>query len=280
MEWEIDPSNSSGTVFSHMKIIRYSDPSGQIHSGIEQADGRVTRLDGDVFGPRKDTGETAEVARLLAPVVPTQILCIGLNYGHHANESGMAVPERPILFVKGINTLQDPGEPILIPTHLRSDEVDYECELAVVIGKPCKNVSRDEALDYVLGYTCANDVSERVIQKEEMDQGCLLIGKGFDTFCPLGPVIATGLDPSDLKLEARLNGETRQSSSTSDLLFTVPQLVSYLSQAISLQPGDVIITGTPSGVGEIAPGDVMEIALEGVGVLRNSVVAETRTDAR
>lgn len=156
----------------------------------------------------------------------------------------------------------------------------YEAELAVVIGKHARRVAPEDAAGVILGYTCANDISERVIQKEEMDQGCLLIGKGFDTFCPVGPVITTGLDPSDLRLEARLNGETRQSSSTSDLLFSVPQLVSYISQAISLRPGDVIITGTPSGVGEIASGDVMEIELEGVGVLRNPVIDESEVGTR
>jgi 2-keto-4-pentenoate hydratase/2-oxohepta-3-ene-1,7-dioic acid hydratase in catechol pathway len=143
-----------------------------------------------------------------------------------------------------------------------------------VIGRTARRVPEDRAREVILGYTCANDISERVIQKEEMDQGCLLIGKGYDTFCPLGPVIATDLDPGALRLESRLNGETRQSSSTSDLLFSVETLVSYLSRAITLRPGDVIITGTPSGVGEIAPGDRMEIELEGVGVLANPVVAE------
>ena len=144
----------------------------------------------------------------------------------------------------------------------------------MVIGRRCRRLAADEVDSAILGLTCANDISERVIQKEEMDQGCLLVGKGFDTFCPIGPVIATGLDPSDLKLEARLNGKTVQSIRTSDLLFPARELVRYLSQAITLEPGDVIITGTPSGVGEIAPGELMEIELEGVGVLANPVVAE------
>jgi 2-keto-4-pentenoate hydratase/2-oxohepta-3-ene-1,7-dioic acid hydratase in catechol pathway len=202
------------------------------------------------------------------------VLCIGLNYLRHAAESGIAAPDYPVLFMKMPSSVQRPGGPIVLPRALRSDEVDYECELAVVIGRRCRNVPREEALDYVLGYTCGNDVSERTIQLPEMKMGAMLIGKGFDTFCPIGPVIATGLDPSDLRIRTRLNGETRQDDRTSDLLFSVPKLVSYISDAMTLQPGDCILTGTPSGVGPIAPGDMVEIDIEGVGVLRNPVVAE------
>jgi 2-keto-4-pentenoate hydratase/2-oxohepta-3-ene-1,7-dioic acid hydratase in catechol pathway len=152
--------------------------------------------------------------------------------------------------------------------------VHFEAELAVVIGRGGRRIAPERALDHVLGYTCANDVSERVIQRAEMDQGALLVGKGFDTFCPLGPVIAVGIDPSDLALGACVNGVERQRSSTSDLLFDVPRLVSYLSEAITLRPGDVIITGTPSGVGPIVPGDTVDIWVEGIGTLTNTVVAE------
>jgi 2-keto-4-pentenoate hydratase/2-oxohepta-3-ene-1,7-dioic acid hydratase in catechol pathway len=165
-----------------------------------------------------------------------------------------------------------PGAPIVYPREGR--EVHYEAELAVVIGRRARRVPRERALDVVLGYTCANDVSERVIQRAEMDMGALVVGKGFDSFQPLGPWIATGLDPSDLRVQARLNGKTRQDSRTSDLLFDVPALIAYLSAAITLEPGDVIITGTPAGVGAMRPGDVVEIEVEGIGVLRNPVVAE------
>ena len=159
------------------------------------------------------------------------------------------------------------GDDIVYPK--KGQVVHYETELAVVMGKPARHVSEERALDYVLGYTCGNDVSERVIQAAEMATGVLLVSKGFDTFCPLGPVIATGLDPSNLALGTRLNGVQRQDASTSDLLFSVPELIAYITEAITLLPGDVIMTGTPSGVGPMAPGDTVEVEVEGVGILRN-----------
>ena len=166
-----------------------------------------------------------------------------------------------------------PEEPIIYPT--QGEEVHYECELAVVIGKPARRVPKSQALDYVLGYTCGNDVSERTIQFAEMKTGCMLIGKGFDTFCPLGPCITTDLDPTNLDLSTRLNGEIRQDANTSDLIFPVADLVAYISEAFTLLPGDVIMTGTPEGIGPMSPGDTVEIEVEGVGTLRNSVVSET-----
>jgi 2-keto-4-pentenoate hydratase/2-oxohepta-3-ene-1,7-dioic acid hydratase in catechol pathway len=254
-------------------IARY-EIDGTLHHGLLE-DGQLRRMEGSIFDGLTPTGHVDDLssARLLSPLAAPRIFGVGANYVAHIAEMNMATPTRPMLFMKPTTTVAGPGDPVILP--LEGGVVHYEAELAVVIGKPARRVAPEDAEGVILGYTCANDISERVIQKEEMDQGCLLIGKGFDTFCPLGPVIATGLDSSDLRLEARLNGEKRQSSITSDLLFSVPQLVSYLSQAISLQPGDVIITGTPSGVGQIAPGDVMEIELEGVGVLRNPVIAET-----
>ena len=160
----------------------------------------------------------------------------------------------------------------MYPQHAR--KWTYEGELAVIIGRRTRRVPEDRALECVLGYTCANDVSERVVQLAEMKMGCLLVGKSFDTFCPLGPVIATGLEPAALDLTTRLNGQVRQRIDTSDLLFSVARLVSYLSQAMTLWPGDVILTGTPSGVGPIQPGDVVEVEISGIGVLRNPVVTE------
>lgn len=262
-----------------MTMIARYEINGTIQHGALEDD-ILRRMDGSIADGLTPTGHVDDLAhaRLLAPLAAPRIFGVGANYVAHIAEMGMVTPSRPMLFMKPTTTVVGPDDPVILP--LEAGVVHYEAELAVVIGKPARRVAPEDAENVILGYTCANDVSERVIQKEEMDQGCLLIGKGFDTFCPLGPVIATGLDPSDLRLEARLNGETRQSSSTSDLLFSVPHLVSYLSQAISLQPGDVIITGTPSGVGEIAPGDVMEIDIEGVGVLRSPVVAENRADAR
>lgn len=260
------------------KIARYEIDGSVRYGHLEE--GALRRMDGGLFGGMTPTGDIDELSkvRLLSPLAAPRVFGVGANYVPHIAEMNMATPSRPMLFMKPTTAVAGPDDPVILP--LEGGVVHYEAELAVVIGKPARRVTPDDAASVILGYTCANDISERVIQKEEMDQGCLLIGKGFDTFCPLGPVIATGLDPSNLRLEARLNGETRQSSSTSDLLFSVPQLVSYLSQAISLQPGDVIITGTPSGVGEIAPGDVMEIELEGVGVLRNPVIAESEAATR
>jgi 2-keto-4-pentenoate hydratase/2-oxohepta-3-ene-1,7-dioic acid hydratase in catechol pathway len=267
-----------------MKIIRYLDRAGLIHFGSEQPDGSALRIDGDVYGEYRVTADRAQVAKLLAPVTPAQILCIGLNYRQHAAETGAKVPERPILFVKGINTLQNPGDPILIPQHLRSDEVDYECELAVVIGKPCKNVSRARALDYVLGYTCCNDVSARDHQIK-LGGGQWCRGKFFDTFAPLGPRLVTRDEipnPNALRISTLLNGDRVQDSSTSDMIFDVPALIEYLSGSTTLVPGTVILTGTPQGVGMAAkpsprwlrPGDSVTIEIETIGALTNPVALE------
>lgn len=254
------------------RIVRY-ESGGAVHYG--HMDGEtIQRMNGTPFEglTQSGTSDQVDTVRVLAPIEAPRIFGVGANYIAHIAEMGMETPTRPMLFMKPSTSVVGPGDPVVLP--LEGGVTHYEAELAVVIGKTARRIAAEDADDVILGYTCANDISERVIQKEEMDQGCLLIGKGYDSFCPLGPVIATGLDPSDLLLKARLNGETRQSSRTSDLLFSVPELVSYLSRAITLQPGDVIITGTPSGVGEIAPGDVMDIELEGVGVLTNPVVSE------
>jgi len=266
-----------------MKIIRYTDSALQIHCGALNPDGTACRIAGDIFGEFTVTSETADVKKLLAPIVPTSILCIGLNYRQHAAETGATVPEYPVLFTKGINTLQNPGDPICIPTYLRSDEVDYECELAVVIGKPCKNVSREQALDYVLGYTCADDVSARDWQiKKGGGQWCR--GKTFDTFSPLGPCLVTADeigDPNRLRIRTLLNGEMMQDSNTSDMIFDVPRLIEFLSGSNTLLPGTVILTGTPQGVGMaqkpprwLKEGDVASIEIEKIGTLTNPVVAE------
>jgi 2-keto-4-pentenoate hydratase/2-oxohepta-3-ene-1,7-dioic acid hydratase in catechol pathway len=267
-----------------MKIIRYLDSAGHTHYGSEQPDGSALRIDGDVFGAHRVTAERADVVKRLAPIVPTQILCIGLNYRRHAEETKAKLPERPILFVKGVNTLQHPGDPILIPQHLRSDEVDYECELAVVIGRACKNVSRARALDYVLGYTCANDVSARDHQIR-LGGGQWCRGKFFDTFAPLGPRLVTPDElpqPNALKIATILNGERVQDWTTSDMIFDVPALIEYLSGSTTLVPGTVILTGTPHGVGMAAkpqprwlkPGDSVSIEIEAIGTLTNPVQLE------
>ncbi len=267
-----------------MYLLRYLDSKGLVQYGAELPGGCLRRVEGDIFGDFAVTDAPADVAQLLAPVAPTQILCIGLNYKKHAEETGAKLPERPVLFVKGVNTLQHPGCPILLPRHLRSDEVDYECELAVVIGKPCKNVAPEQALDYVLGYTCANDVSARDHQIR-LGGGQWCRGKFFDTFAPLGPRLATPAaipNPQALRIRTELNGVTVQDSNTSDMAFDVRHIISYLSGSTTLLPGTVILTGTPSGVGMatkpeprwLRTGDVVTIEIEGIGRLTNPVAEE------
>ncbi|MBU3666744.1 MAG: fumarylacetoacetate hydrolase family protein [Chthoniobacterales bacterium] len=266
-----------------MHIIRYLDPQGAVHFGSQKPDGSAVRCTGDLYAGLRETGDQADVAKLLAPLVPTQILCIGLNYRHHAAESGMQAPERPVLFTKGINTLQNPGDPIEIPVTAASHEVDYECELAVVIGKPCKNAEASDALSYVLGYTCGNDVSARDWQlKWGGGQWCR--GKTFDTFSPLGPCLVTTdniPNPQRLAIRTILNGETVQDWNTNDMIFSVAQIIEFLSASNTLPPGTVILTGTPHGVGMAAkpprwlkPGDSVTIEIEGIGKLTNPVQLE------
>ena len=256
-----------------MKIARY-ETKGWSGWGIQEG-GVLHRLAHSPFEgiERSGASDDLENCRLLAPVGPSpRIFGVGLNYVAHIAESGAATPKIPLLFMKPSNAVAGPGDPIVYPRE--GSNVHFEAELAAVIGKGGRRIPADRALSHVLGYACANDVSERVIQKSEMDQGALLVGKGYDTFCPLGPVIATDVDPADIRIGARVNGEQRQESSTSDLLFSVAELVAYLSTAITLMPGDVIITGTPSGVGPVVPGDHVEIFADGIGVLANKVVSE------
>ena len=206
--------------------------------------------------------------RLLAPTVPSKAVCIGVNYRAHAQEMGHELPQDPVMFLKPPTALLDPEGFIIYPpdSHL----VHHEGELAVVIGKRAKSVPVDEALNYVFGYTCANDVTARDLQQKD---GQWTRGKGFDTFMPLGPVVVSGLDPTDLAITCRVNGEVRQSSRTSYLIHNVAELVSFASRVMTLLPGDVLLTGTPAGVGPLVPGDVVEVEIEGIGVLRNRVAA-------
>ena len=256
-----------------MKILRYQ-ADGEARYGVLEEDESIRRIVGspfEAFDVGDKIGRLADV-RVLAPVEPSKVIGVGLNYVSHIREMGLSQPQFPMLFMKPHTAVINPGDQIVYPS--QGKQVEYEAELTVVIGKHAKRVSEEDALDYVLGYTCGNDVSERVIQKAEMGMGALLVGKGFDTFCPLGPVIATGLDPTNLDIFTHLNGKTVQKGNTSDLLFSVARLVSYISAAILLVPGDVILTGTPAGVGPISPGDVVETEVSGVGVLRNTVVKE------
>jgi len=230
------------------------------------------------------TDKKVEVHKLLAPLVPTEIICVGLNYQKHAAESKLPIPQYPVVFYKNLNAVQNPGDNIVIPkVALDPPEVDYECELAVVIGKAAKNVSAAKALDYVLGYTCANDVSARLWQLQRGGSQWSF-SKGFDTFCPLGPVLVSPSvipDPNKLKISTVLNGEVVQDSNTSDMIFNVPKIIEFLSQSTTLLPGTVIITGTPEGVGMarkppkwLKHGDVVTIEIEKIGKLTNPVVNE------
>ena len=266
-----------------MKLIRFQDGSGKVHHGVQHSGGKVTRVEGCILGDFKDTGETATVAKLLAPIVPRDIICIGLNYRKHAAEGGQAIPEFPVVFMKNSGTLQNPGDPIVLPTKLKSDAVDYECELAVVIGKECYNVKKENALDYVLGYTAANDVSARDWQmKYGGPPWCR--GKTFATFCPLGPVLVTADEipnPNTLGIRTVLNGQTMQDWNTNDMIFDVPTLIEFLSGSTKLAPGTVILTGTPHGVGAarkppvfLKDGDSVTIEIDGIGQLTNPVVDE------
>jgi 2-keto-4-pentenoate hydratase/2-oxohepta-3-ene-1,7-dioic acid hydratase in catechol pathway len=266
-----------------MRVIRYLAQDGTVRFAAEKTGGTHVDIHGDLFGQFELTNHVSQVAKILAPVAPPVILCIGHNYRKHVEETGAKMPQHPVLFLKNLGAVQNPGDPIVLPTKLRSDEVDYECELAVVIGKKCKNVSKSAALDVVLGYTAGNDVSARDWQRR-LSGGQFCRGKSFDTFAPLGPVLVTKEDipnPNALQIETRVNGETRQSSNTSDMIFDVPTLIEFLSGSTTLYPGSVILTGTPSGVGMamnppryLAPGDVVEIEIEKIGVLRNPVLAE------
>jgi len=266
-----------------MRIIRYLDAAQQIRWAAQQPDGSALEIEGDLFGQFSVTKRRAAVGKLLAPVAPSNILCIGLNYRRHAEESRAPIPKYPVLFMKATNAVQHPGDPILLPRFLRSDEVDYECELAVVIGRRCKNVSRDRALDYVLGYTCANDVSARDWQiRHGGGQWCR--GKTFDTFAPLGPCLVTPEDipdPNALAIQLSINGETLQDWNTNDMIFSVPSLIEFLSASTTLLPGTVILTGTPHGVGFarkpprwLQPGDRVTVTIENIGSLTNPVEEE------
>ena len=265
-----------------MKILRHLTSAGSAYAAL-QPDGSAREIAGDIFGDHRVTDRVVKPGKNLAPVVPTNILCIGLNYKKHAAESNNAPPKYPVLFIKNTATLQNPGDPIELPVKLASAKVDYECELAVVIGQRCKNVSRGAALDYVLGYTCANDVSARDWQRDG-GGGQWCQGKGFDTFCPLGPVLVTKDEiprPNKLRIRTLLNGETMQDWNTDDMIFDVPAIIEFLSGSKTLLPGTVILTGTPHGVGFarnppvwLKAGDTVTIDIEKIGALTNPVINE------
>jgi 2-keto-4-pentenoate hydratase/2-oxohepta-3-ene-1,7-dioic acid hydratase in catechol pathway len=250
---------------------RILDPQSPTHAQL---------LEGHPLTGLIPTQSTAKIDKLLAPIIPTDLLCIGLNYHAHARETNGDVPGHPMLFIKASNSLAHPHDPILLPSN--TDQVDYEAELVVIIARDCKNVAKHQALDYVLGYTCGNDVSARDWQKDKnLNGGQFARGKSFDSFAPIGPWIVTPdeiPDPNALAIKCHINGQTLQSSSTRDMIFDVPTIIASLSTTMTLRAGAAIFTGTPEGVGTarkppryLQPGDVVDIDIQNIGILRNPV---------
>jgi 2-keto-4-pentenoate hydratase/2-oxohepta-3-ene-1,7-dioic acid hydratase in catechol pathway len=252
-----------------MRLLRFRSGT-RIATGAIVEDDTIRVLEGTFFERPLPTGEEVPLAEieLLAPVLPSKIVAVGKNYAAHAAEFGMSVPEEPLLFLKPSTAVIGPGDPIpLLPISRR---VDFEGELAVVIGRLARFVKAEEAGLYILGHTIANDVTLRDLQKTD-DQWAR--AKGFDGSCPLGPWIETDLDPTDVFLQTRVNGEPRQQATTSDMVFGIAELIEYITSFMTLLPGDVLLTGTPEGVGKLEPGDVVEVDVDGIGVLSNPVAS-------
>ena len=253
-----------------MRLLRFRYGDRIATGAIDEGSDDITVLRGTFFEDPLPTGETVPLddVHVLAPVLPSKLVCVGKNYADHAAEFGMEVPSEPLLFLKPSTAVIGPNDPIrLLPISRR---IDYEGELAVVIGRLAKDVRAEDAFKVILGYTCANDVTLRDLQKTD-DQWAR--AKGFDGSAPLGPWIETTLDPNEATVRTLVNGEQRQQGSTSELAFGVATLVEYITSFMTLLPGDVILTGTPEGVGPLADGDVVEVEVEGVGVLRNEARA-------
>jgi len=253
-----------------MRWVRFQPPDGAIRYGWVEGD-RVGLLKGSPFDEyeREPLQWTLDEVRLLAPVVPRKIIGIGRNFPAHAKEHGADVPSVPIVFLKPPTAVIGPGEPIRLPPQSR--RVEHEAELAVVIGRGGRWISVDEASKAILGYTAANDVTARDLQFQDAQW---TRAKGFDTFCPLGPWVDTDFDPTDATILCRVNGELRQAGAVREMVFSIPQLIAFVSSFMRLEPGDVILTGTPAGVGPLRPGDVVEVEIEGLGVLRNPVTED------
>jgi 2-keto-4-pentenoate hydratase/2-oxohepta-3-ene-1,7-dioic acid hydratase in catechol pathway len=252
-----------------MRIVRYSHDD-QLSFGVLEGE-TIAAITPHPFAPFEYSGErlAPDEVRLLAPVLPTKVVAVGKNYADHAKEMGDDVPEEPIIFLKPSTSVVGPDDPIIYPAGV--DRVDFEGELAVIVGKMARRLDEANALQVVLGFTCANDVTARNLQASD---GQWTRAKGFDTFCPLGPWIETDLDSSDLAVRTLVNDEQRQSSRTSMLVISVARLLAFISGVMTLLPGDVILTGTPAGIGALSPGDRVEVEIEGIGVLTNRVVAE------
>jgi len=253
-----------------MQFIRYLAPDGAANYGWVY-EGKIGAVKGSIFGDyhRSEADIPIESVRLLPPVQPSKIICVGRNYVDHALEHGAEVPQIPLLFLKPPSALIGDEDIIFIPP--QSQQVEHEAELAVVIGKKCRWVTAEEAPKVIFGYTVANDVTARDLQYKD---GQWTRSKSFDTFCPLGPWIDTDFNPADALITCHVNGELKQMASTRDMVFNVMQLVAFISSVMTLEPGDVILSGTPAGVSPIKPFDVVEVTIEGLGKLRNAVRAE------
>lgn len=253
-----------------MKIVRYRSGDG-IHYGVE-SEGVIERLAGDPFQSIERTGEADDLSsvHLLCPIERPRIFGVAYNYRQHTDETGKEQPTLPVLFMKPSTAACGNGDAIEYPSD--GEIVHYEAELVAIVGKGGRHISPENALQHVLGYTCGNDISDRIIQRQESKFGCLLAGKGYDTFAPIGPAIITDIDPTNLDVILRQNGTVRQLGNTRDLVYPVADIVAYLSRFMTLLPGDVIMTGTPAGVGPIVPGDDLEVEIPGIGVLKNHVV--------
>lgn len=252
-----------------MKICRFSK-DGIEKWGVVEGESVLEIENPFAANPVKKTGEglSLDDVKLLAPVMPSKIIAIGLNYKAHAAEFNKPLPEEPMIFMKPSTAVIGPGDSIIYPSHM-SRRVDFEGELAVVIGKKAKDVPVEDVKGYILGYTCFNDITARDLQGKDIQY---TRAKGFDTFAAIGPWIETGLDPANVRIETYLNGEKRQDTSTQDMIFDACKLVSFVSHVMTLLPGDVIATGTPSGVGKMKPGNKVEVVIEGIGKLENVVV--------
>ena len=250
-----------------MRLIRYQTAPGSARFGWVFED-RVGPVEGSIFGEfaRAEASDELASVHLLPPVLPSKIICVGRNYVAHAKEHDAEVPEVPLLFLKPPSTLIGPGDAIQMPP--QSQQVEHEAELAVVIGRRGRWIPPDQALEHVLGYTIGNDVTARDLQRRD---GQWTRSKGFDTFCPLGPWVSTDVDPADVVVMCKVNGQVRQMSSTRELRFSVPQLIAFITSVMTLEPGDVILTGTPAGVGPLNAGDQVEVEIEGIGTLVNTV---------
>lgn len=256
-----------------MRLGRVASPDGVAFVSIETdgSDEIAREIAEHPFGTPTFTGRTWPLAdvRLLAPILASKVVCVGKNYAAHAAEMGGAAPEDPVIFLKPNTSIVGPNLPILLPPN--SSQVDYEGELAVVIGRPCKDVPAARAADVILGYTVANDVTARDQQRHD---GQWTRAKGYDTFCPLGPWIETELDPGDLEITTELDGEVRQRSRTSLLLHDIPTVIEWVTKVMTLLPGDVILTGTPEGVGPMTDGQTVSVTVQGIGTLTNPVAAK------